>query len=204
MHLWRISKYADLTGRGGVLLEGRWHRKGIPVVYCSDHPSTSLLEVLVHFEPDQIPPSFQLIKIRCPDEVSIFNQIERAPELNRREKELWELIATGTPVEVLADQLGISLKTVEAYIKSIQDKMPATSDLPTALAELMQKPIENKQLSQSIGMKWLENNQYCLMRVPSFVMPAANNYLVNPRHSQASEIVVEDVISYPFDSRLLR
>lgn len=204
MHLWRISKYADLTGRGGVLLEGRWHRKGIPVVYCSDHPSTSLLEVLVHFEPDQIPPSFQLIKIRCPDEVSIFNQIERGPELDRREKGLWKLIATGTPVDVLADQLGISLKTVEAYIKSIQDKMPATSDFPTALAELMQKPIENKQLSQSIGMNWLESSQYCLMRVPSFVMPAANNYLVNPRHSQAAKIVVEDVISYPFDSRLLK
>ena len=204
MHLWRISKYADLTGRGGVLLEGRWHRKGVPVVYCSDHPSTSLLEVLVHFEPDQIPPSFQLIKIRCPDEVSIFNQIEREPELSRGEKEIWELIATGTPAEVLADQLGASLKTVEAYIKSIQDKTPVASDLATALSELMQKPIENKQLSQSIGMKWLENSQYCLMRVPSFVMPAANNYLMNPRHSQAAEIVVEDVISYPFDSRLLR
>ncbi|MBP2560148.1 hypothetical protein J2T08_000847 [Neorhizobium galegae] len=33
---------------------------------------------------------------------------------------------------------------------------------------------------------------------------AANNYLVNPRHLQAAEIVVEEVISYPFDSRLLK
>jgi len=204
MHLWRISKHADLSGRGGVLLEGRWHRKGTPVVYCSDHPSTALLEVLGHLQPEQIPPSFQLIKIKCHDNISILNRIDQGTKLSRAEHQVWELVATDTSTETLAETLGLSPQTVETYVQSIRDKMPKAHDFPEAIAELLQKPIENKELSQTIGMKWLENNNYCLLRVPSFVMPAASNYLINPRHLEAAEITVEETISYPFDSRLLR
>jgi RES domain-containing protein len=71
MILWRISNYADLTGRGGLLATGRWHDQGNPIVYCTDHPSTALLEVLVHVDPDQLPDGFQLLKIYCADDVGI-------------------------------------------------------------------------------------------------------------------------------------
>jgi RES domain-containing protein len=48
MRIWRISNFADLSGRGGMLIDGRWNRRGTPIVYCTDHPSTALLEILVH------------------------------------------------------------------------------------------------------------------------------------------------------------
>ena len=71
MNLWRISSFADLSGRGGLLAEGRWHRRGVPIVYCSDHPSTALLEILVHVDLEDIPANFQLLTIHCPDTLSV-------------------------------------------------------------------------------------------------------------------------------------
>ena len=71
MNLWRISNFADLSGRGGLLAEGRWHRQGTPIVYCSDHPSTALLEILVHVDQEDIPRHFQLLSIRCPDTLAM-------------------------------------------------------------------------------------------------------------------------------------
>ncbi|WP_075289947.1 RES family NAD+ phosphorylase [Pararhizobium arenae] len=72
MILWRISNYADLSGRGGLIAAGRWHEQGHPVVYCCDHPSTALLEILVHVDPEDMPEDFQLLKIRCPEEIGVF------------------------------------------------------------------------------------------------------------------------------------
>ncbi len=72
MRLWRIANFADLSGRGGLFVEGRWHALGVPVVYCADHPSTALLETLVHTTRQAVPESYQLIEIDAPDDIAIF------------------------------------------------------------------------------------------------------------------------------------
>jgi RES domain-containing protein len=79
MRIWRISNYADLSGIGGLKVAGRWHEKGRQVVYAADHPSTALLEVLVHLEIDveDLPDRFQLIEIDVPTDLSI-GSIEKA------------------------------------------------------------------------------------------------------------------------------
>jgi len=71
--LWRVSRYATLEGSGGLHVSGRWHTKGRPVVYCSEDPSTALLETLVHLEIDSEdrPQSFQVLKIESAGEVSV-------------------------------------------------------------------------------------------------------------------------------------
>ena len=69
--LWRISNYADLLGRGGLIAPGRWHEMGTPVVYCCDHPSTALLETLVQVSLQQIPETFQLLRISAPDDLPL-------------------------------------------------------------------------------------------------------------------------------------
>lgn len=47
MTCWRISQHADLSGVGGLHAAGRWHSRGLPVVYLADHPASCLLEMLV-------------------------------------------------------------------------------------------------------------------------------------------------------------
>ncbi len=71
--LWRVSNYASLEGTGGLYVSGRWHTKGHPVVYCSEDPSTALLETLVHIEIDSEdrPETFQVLKIESSEQVSI-------------------------------------------------------------------------------------------------------------------------------------
>ena len=70
MRLWRISNYADLKGIGGLRGPGRWHNKGIPVVYLAESPALAMLEVLVHFEMDtsEVPDSYQLLEIEIDDD----------------------------------------------------------------------------------------------------------------------------------------
>lgn len=71
MRAWRISNYTDLSGKGGLFAEGRWHPRGVQIVYCADHPSTSLLEILVHASRLTVPDTYQLIEIDIPDEVQM-------------------------------------------------------------------------------------------------------------------------------------
>ncbi len=72
MRLWRISNFADLSGEGGLLIEGRWHFRGTPVVYCTDHPSTALLEILVHATRYTVPDYYQLLEIEVPKDIEPF------------------------------------------------------------------------------------------------------------------------------------
>ena len=41
------------------------------MVYCSDHPATALLEILVHINANNLPTTYQLLEIAVPDSVSI-------------------------------------------------------------------------------------------------------------------------------------
>src|SRR5882757_1206980 len=70
MELWRISNYADLSGIGGVRAAGRWHSQGTRIVYLADHPSSALLEMLVHMDRDLIPPTYQLLRVAVPDDMA--------------------------------------------------------------------------------------------------------------------------------------
>jgi RES domain-containing protein len=63
MRLWRISNYADLTGTGAREFAGRWNMGGLPMVYLADHPSTALLETIVHFDREILPRTYQLLAI---------------------------------------------------------------------------------------------------------------------------------------------
>jgi RES domain-containing protein len=71
MDLWRISNYPDLSGIGGLRAAGRWHSQGRPIVYLADHPSSALLEMLVHMDRDLIPPTYQLLRISIPSDMKI-------------------------------------------------------------------------------------------------------------------------------------
>jgi RES domain-containing protein len=70
MRIWRISNHADLSGLGARIGGGRWNPVNMPMVYCADHPATALLEILVHLDAEDLPPTFQLLEIDIPDAVA--------------------------------------------------------------------------------------------------------------------------------------
>src|SRR5215475_3215924 len=70
MEFWRISNYPDLSGIGGLRAAGRWHSQGRRIVYLADHPSSALLEMLVHMDRDLIPSTYQLLRIDAPSDIA--------------------------------------------------------------------------------------------------------------------------------------
>jgi RES domain-containing protein len=71
MILWRISMFRNLDGDGGMLSAGRWHNVGQRIVYTSEHPAISLLEMIVHADRQFLPTTYQLLKIHVPNEIKI-------------------------------------------------------------------------------------------------------------------------------------
>ncbi len=145
MKLWRISNYVDLSGHGGRLVSGRWHHKGRPVVYCADHPSTAMLEALVHVDPDLIPDTYTLITVHVPDDIAIIDIAE--------------------------------------------------TDLPPDWRD-------NGRATRDIGTALLDEARAAVIRVPSAIVPAVSNYLLNPAHDDHARITVEGSAAHPLDSRL--
>jgi RES domain-containing protein len=79
MELWRISNYADLSGIGGLRAAGRWHSQGRRIVYLADHPSSALLEMLVHMDRDLMPATYQLLRIVVPADIATETIHEELP-----------------------------------------------------------------------------------------------------------------------------
>ena len=72
MTLYRIadSRYAtDLNGSGGLFAPGRWHRRGTPLLYLTEHVSLTKLEVLAHSP--SLPKERMLVTVSLPDDIPI-------------------------------------------------------------------------------------------------------------------------------------
>ena len=66
MVLWRISRHRDLDGLGGLRAPGRWHERGLPVVYLAETAAGALLEVCVHTAANDVPPGYTLLEVTVP------------------------------------------------------------------------------------------------------------------------------------------
>ena len=62
---------------------------------------------------------------------------------------------------------------------------------------------ERPAMTREIGDRWLDGSSSALLQVPSVIVPAARNFLLNPAHPDAAACTVAEVIDAPFDPRLL-
>jgi RES domain-containing protein len=67
MILWRVSRFRDLKGSGGLRASGRWHTAGRPIVYLAESPAGAMIEVCVHTASNNIPPAITMLQIEGPD-----------------------------------------------------------------------------------------------------------------------------------------
>ncbi len=83
MKIWRISNHEDLSGIGGTYSSGRWNKLETKIVYCSDHPSTCLLELLVRFDPELTPDTYKMLEIEVPEKSEIL-EIKLPPNWQKK------------------------------------------------------------------------------------------------------------------------
>jgi RES domain-containing protein len=56
--------------------------------------------------------------------------------------------------------------------------------------------------TQIMGDKFILENEYCLLKVPSVVTKGDFNFLINPRHPDFNKIKIEHAEPFPFDKRI--
>jgi RES domain-containing protein len=68
----------DISGYGASLFGGRWNSKGNAILYCTQHISLAVLELLVNFDKADSPviPQYYLLEVEIPDVKKIILRIE--------------------------------------------------------------------------------------------------------------------------------
>ena len=120
----------------------------------------------------------------------------------------------GRPAVYAASSL--PLATLEALVHFDSDVVPPdlvayTIDVPDDLARETVAPDEltrgwrtNPALCVSVGSAWLDRSATPILVVPSAVVPAHANLILNPRHPSIARITVILTEPYVFDPRLRR
>jgi len=145
---WRIVEAAfaeaAFDGEGSRKYDGRWHSKGMRVVYVSSGIALATLELLVHLE-------------------------GRAPR--------YVVIPCYFP---------------EAIVESVDPKkLPANWSKTPAPATL-----------RRIGGEWFTGRASAVLEVPSAIITAGVNYLLNPEHEDFKSIDIGEPRPFKLDPRL--
>lgn len=74
-----------------------------------------------------------------------------------------------------------------------------TTDLPTDW-NAFPHPVS----TQVIGDKFIADNKYCVLQIPSVVTPGDYNLLINPYHSEFPKIKIIAIENFPFDKRIFK
>ncbi len=62
--------------------------------------------------------------------------------------------------------------------------------------------INHVEITREIGTKWLYEQRFCLLRIPSALVPATFNVMLNPLHAEAKGLRIQSAVKYPFDPRI--
>lgn len=89
----------------------------------------------------------------------------------------------------------ISLQIPDALILEL-----GPADLPSGWDALSADPSQ----ARDIGDAWFDQGSSAVLRIPSAIVPAEANYLLNTTHLDFLRIAHDRIQDFPFDPRLLR
>jgi RES domain-containing protein len=121
-------------------------------------------------------------------------------------------------IEMIYTALNRSLAVVEVAVHLTWATVPAdytmlTIEVPNDIAidEILpsQLPPDWNQLRhpkscKEVGDRFVADGKFCLLRVPSVVVPGEYNLLINPTHPDFARVEVIRIEPFTFDQRLLR
>ncbi len=123
----------------------------------------------------------------------------------------------GRHVVYAADHPASALLEVMVHLEIDLEDLPTSYqllgiDVPNDLAvetvkladleEMSQNWADDPRATRGILRSWFTDARTALISVPSVIVPFSKNYLINPRHADASRIRVAHVSRHPHDLRL--
>jgi RES domain-containing protein len=98
-------------------------------------------------------------------------------------------------VFVHLEAMDISLSCVSAIVPDGTPVLEITN-LPANWQDVSAYPV-----LQKLGLKWLKEIEYPILKVPSAIIPVEYNYLVNPEHP-GLKLQTEQILEFQFDRRM--
>lgn len=119
----------------------------------------------------------------------------------------WEVVYTAESQSLALLELMVQDDPLRAHYVLIPAQLPA--ELLETRIDIDQLPddwrtIGARDVLQSMGQSWLQEARTAVLSVPSAVVPAERNLLINPRHPDFTRIVLGAPQSLQTDTRLLR
>ena len=145
----------------------------------------------------------------------VSNYITLDGEGSRRAPARWH--SGGEPIVYMATATGNALLEVLVHLQVEDDDIPRVFTLLRITAPddldipLLHTPKSHQDeawkddlaLTRSLGDAWLRSRRSALARVPSAILPATHNYLLNPLHPDASRLRIAESMLARFDRRLV-
>jgi RES domain-containing protein len=144
----------------------------------------------------------------------VSNYADLSGEGGRRVAARWH--ERGRPTVYLAEHPALALLETLVHLDIDPDELPShyqllTVDVPDSVAveELAEAELARiadwrhaPQETRSVTRAWFSERRTALLRVPSAIVPAAYNYLLNPLHPEAARIAVAARQTIQYDARL--
>ena len=121
--------------------------------------------------------------------------------------------SAGTRIVYVAESLALAVLEMLVHFQD-DSILPSYSfieaEFDESLVEKIEQLPENWNISpptfeiQQIGDDWAKQNLSAVLRVPSAIIPAESNYLINPNHEDFPRIVFGKPQNFTFDERLLK
>ena len=119
----------------------------------------------------------------------------------------WQVVYTAESQSLALLELMVQDDPLRAHYVLMAAELPA--DMAQTRIDIEQLPDDWRTLSargvlQAVGEAWLQAAATAVLSVPSAVVPAERNYLLNPRHPDFARIRIGQPQSLQTDTRLLR
>jgi RES domain-containing protein len=108
-------------------------------------------------------------------------------------------------VEVLVHNRQVEVDDYPDDFQYLEIDVPDTASTQTIETGALGPAWEDDEsVTQGIGDEWLRSVRAALLRVPSVIVPATWNVLVNPLHPESAGIQLRHIHRHRFDRRLFR
>ena len=119
----------------------------------------------------------------------------------------WEVVYTAESQSLALLELMVQDDPLRAHYVLIPARLPQglpETRIDAGLLPANWRTIGARDVLHVIGQAWLQDMQTAVLNVPSAVVPAERNYLLNPRHRDFDRITLGEPQSLQTDTRLLR